>query len=75
MRIVHFDKNKGVAACLNHAIRISNGEFISWLSHDDIYDKNKILKQVELAKAKSIEDEQEEVGEGEEILKKYGGDK
>lgn len=47
-RIVYFEKeNGGCASALNYGIRHANGEFISWLSHDDLYDPTKVEKQVE----------------------------
>ncbi len=52
--------NGGVATALNVGIEASQGEFISWLSHDDLLAKNKIRRQVLflrrlLKKNKSIE--------------------
>jgi glycosyltransferase involved in cell wall biosynthesis len=38
--------NQGVAAALNVGIRKSSGDYISWLSHDDVYLKNKISNQI-----------------------------
>lgn len=46
-------ENGGVASALNLAIKESKGEYISWLSHDDLYVENKIEKQVE--KLKTLE--------------------
>lgn len=46
-RIRYFKKeNGGCASALNYGIRQAHGEFISWLSHDDLYDHNKIEKQI-----------------------------
>jgi glycosyltransferase involved in cell wall biosynthesis len=39
-------KNGGVSTALNLGIEKSKGEYISWLSHDDVYYPNKIEKQV-----------------------------
>ena len=39
-------KNGGCSSALNFGIRKAKGEFISWLSHDDLYDPNKIEAQV-----------------------------
>lgn len=51
-KIRYFKKeNGGVATALNLAIKESKGEYISWLSHDDLYMENKIEKQVEKLKA------------------------
>ena len=41
-------KNGGVASALNLGIKEATGEYISWLSHDDIYKPNKIEKQIEM---------------------------
>ena len=46
VKVIHFDINKGVAASLNYAIKISKGDYICWLSHDDYYHKDKILIQL-----------------------------
>jgi glycosyltransferase involved in cell wall biosynthesis len=46
-KIVYFEKeNGGCASALNFGIRHAKGEFISWLSHDDLYEPTKIEKQV-----------------------------
>ena len=38
-------KNGGVASALNLGIQKMNGEFFSWLSHDDVYYPDKIERQ------------------------------
>lgn len=40
-------KNGGVASALNFGIKKMTGEYFSWLSHDDIYEKTKIEEEVE----------------------------
>lgn len=40
-------ENGGVASALNLGIKEANGEYISWLSHDDLYEPNKILCELE----------------------------
>ncbi len=48
-KIKYFSKeNGGVAAALNYAIKKSQGEYISWLSHDDLYMPDKIEAQIKL---------------------------
>jgi len=47
-------KNGGVSSALNFGIKNMRGEWFSWLSHDDLYDKNKIQKQIELIEKNSI---------------------
>ncbi|MGE8154676.1 glycosyltransferase family 2 protein [Pseudomonas vancouverensis] len=45
--IRYLEKNNGgVASALNLAIQHMTGEYFSWLSHDDLYAKNKIAKQI-----------------------------
>lgn len=39
--------NGGVSSALNHGIEKMEGEYFSWLSHDDIYYPEKIEKQIE----------------------------
>lgn len=38
--------NGGVASALNAGIMIASGDYISWLSHDDLYHTNKIERQI-----------------------------
>lgn len=46
-RIRYFEKeNGGVAAALNLAIHNAQGEYISWLSHDDLYFPEKVERQI-----------------------------
>ena len=47
-RIRYFRKeNGGVSSALNLGIRHMNGEYFSWLSHDDLYVPEKVAVQVE----------------------------
>lgn len=47
-RIRYFSKpNGGVSSALNMGIRNMRGEYFSWLSHDDVYEPDKVSKQVE----------------------------
>ena len=51
-RIRYFSKpNGGVASALNMAIENMNGKYFSWLSHDDLYYKQKVERQIELLSA------------------------
>ena len=48
-RIRYFDKpNGGVATALNLGIEKMTGEYMCWLSHDDIYNPNKIEVQMKI---------------------------
>ena len=44
------NKNGGVASALNFGIEKMNGEYFSWLSHDDMYKSEKIEKEIEILK-------------------------
>lgn len=47
-KIKYFPKqNGGVSTALNYAFTVMNGEWFSWLSHDDVYLPQKIEKQIE----------------------------
>lgn len=51
-RIRYFAKpNGGVATALNLGIEKMEGEYFSWLSHDDMYAPNKVEEEVRLALA------------------------
>lgn len=50
-RISYFKKeNGGVSTALNLGIKKSKGEYISWLSHDDLYYPNKVSVQISFLK-------------------------
>lgn len=52
-KIRYFVKeNGGVATALNLAIKESRGEYLSWLSHDDVYYRDKIESQVDFLSTK-----------------------
>jgi glycosyltransferase involved in cell wall biosynthesis len=40
-------KNGGVSTALNLGIKNAKGEYISWLSHDDVYHPDKLRRQVQ----------------------------
>jgi glycosyltransferase involved in cell wall biosynthesis len=47
-RVRYFEKkNGGVASALNLAVSEAKGQFISWLSHDDLFTPNKIQQQID----------------------------
>lgn len=54
IKLISYKKNKGVAYALNKGISNANGQIISWLSHDDIFLKTKIEKQISKFKNKKI---------------------
>lgn len=55
-KISYYEKeNGGCSSALNFGITKANGEFISWLSHDDLYYPEKIEKQIELYREKKLD--------------------
>lgn len=46
-----YKENGGVATALNFGIEKMNGDYFSWLSHDDMYKPEKIEKEVKLVKS------------------------
>ena len=38
--------NRGAAAAFNHGIRLASGQYISWLSHDDVFVETKLEMQL-----------------------------
>ncbi|MDO5394131.1 MAG: glycosyltransferase family A protein, partial [Mycoplasmatota bacterium] len=47
-KIKYYEKeNGGVSTALNLAIKEMTGDYLSWLSHDDMYYPNKIERQIE----------------------------
>jgi glycosyltransferase involved in cell wall biosynthesis len=38
--------NTGVAGAFNHGLRVATGRYISWLSHDDLFEPTKLEMQV-----------------------------
>jgi glycosyltransferase involved in cell wall biosynthesis len=55
--IRYFSKpNGGVASALNMAIENMNGEYFSWLSHDDLYFEQKVERQIEFLSAIPLEE-------------------
>lgn len=48
-KVRYFNKrNGGVSSALNLGIEKMQGEYFSWLSHDDLYEPEKIKKQIEV---------------------------
>lgn len=56
-KIIYIKKeNGGVATALNLGIEKMNGDYFSWLSHDDLYFPDKVAKQVEFLKYQKDKD-------------------
>jgi glycosyltransferase involved in cell wall biosynthesis len=50
----HIKQNGGQSSALNYGIKKMEGEYFSWLSHDDIYYPEKIEKQIKLLSEKEV---------------------
>ena len=50
IKYIRTDSNKGVSNARNIALKIAKGQFISFLDSDDIWNKDKLKKQVEFMK-------------------------
>ena len=48
-------ENGGCSSALNYAIKVAKGDYISWLSHDDLYENNKIEHQISLYEEKKLD--------------------
>ncbi len=74
-KIRYFEKeNGGCASALNYGMRVMQGEWFSWLSHDDLYCPEKIEKMLEAIDENGLSDDTVLVcdtilvnGEGEEM--------
>lgn len=48
-RVRYYSKpNGGIASTLNFGVEHMTGEYFSWLSHDDVFESNKLARQVEI---------------------------
>lgn len=55
-KINYYEKeNGGCSSAINYGVKVSKGEYISWLSHDDLYYPDKIKHQVELYEKKNLD--------------------
>ena len=70
-RIRYFTKkNGGVATALNLGIEKMEGEYFSWLSHDDIYDSNKISNEINIVR--HLEDRTTVIAGGYTVVSEFG---
>lgn len=56
-RINYFEKdNGGISSALNIGIKMMKGDYFSWLSHDDIYNEDKVETQIQYLRGNSFAD-------------------
>lgn len=48
IRTVFFEENQGTVLCLNHLLSMAKGEYIAVLGSDDIWEKDKLEKQLQI---------------------------
>ena len=46
--VYHYQRNKGLGASRNEALRRSRGEYIAFIDHDDLWLRDKLKQQVEI---------------------------
>lgn len=70
-KIRYFEKeNGGVASALNTGIENASGEYISWLSHDDLYVPEKI--EIEVDALNNLKDKNTIIFSNFELINKHG---
>lgn len=47
----HYQNNKGLSASRNQALKLSSGEYVALLDHDDLWDKDKLALQMKIFEA------------------------
>ena len=65
-------ENGGCASALNEGIRRMHGEWFSWLSHDDLYDPDKVKKQVEAVVENGLDTEKTVICCGTQVIDEHG---
>lgn len=72
-KIKYYEKeNGGCASAINYGIKKSEGIFISWLSHDDLYYPNKISHQVQLYKKRGLDSTNTIISNSGDLIDKDG---
>lgn len=72
-QIRYFEKeNGGCASAINFGIAQAKGEFISWLSHDDLYDAEKLAYQVTLYERHGLDQQRTLVSNPGRLIDKDG---
>lgn len=71
--IIYLEKeNGGCASALNFGIKAAKGEYISWLSHDDLYLPNKLSYQVECYEKYNLDKENTVISNSGGLIDKDG---
>ena len=72
-KIEYFEKeNGGCASAINYGIKMAKGDFISWLSHDDLYYPNKIEHQIKLYREKNLDPKKVIISNSGDLIDKDG---
>lgn len=68
----YWKENGGCSSALNYGIRKMQGEWFSWLSHDDLYFPNKIKASIDFAAEKDLLDGKNMVSCGSMVINNAG---
>lgn len=72
-KITYYEKpNGGCASAINYGIKMAKGDFISWLSHDDLYYPNKIEHQINLYSQKNLDPKNVIISNSGDLIDKDG---
>lgn len=52
----YYKENGGVSSALNYGIKVMEGEYFSWLSHDDLYAQTKVADSIELLSEQQVKE-------------------
>lgn len=72
-KVSYYEKpNGGCASALNYGIKMAKGEFVSWLSHDDLYYPEKIEWQINLYEQKNLDKDKVIISNGADLIDANG---
>jgi len=71
--IIYLEKeNGGCASALNYGIKYAKGEYVSWLSHDDLYYPEKIKYQINLYEKYNLDRKNVVISNSADLIDKDG---
>ena len=67
-----YKENGGCASALNYGISKMKGDFLSWLSHDDVYSPDKIQKQMDYIQEHKLDEKRTVISCNIEVINHVG---
>ena len=61
LRVIRFEKSKGAAGARNEGVKAANGEFVAFLDSDDIWEKDKLAKQMKVINFFKVDGQQPKI--------------